>query len=91
LLALAPRPDVAYLLDADPAAALARKPEYPLEFLREYRNAYFRLSKMAREIVVVPPSDVEGVQRTIARDFRKHVPQLPLENVQSLEDSQLSA
>ncbi len=91
LLALAPRPDVAYLLDADPAAALARKPEYPLGFLREYRNAYFRLSKMAREIVVIPPSDVEGVQRGIVQNFRKHVPQVPIEGARSLEDSQLSA
>jgi thymidylate kinase len=92
LLALAPRPDIAYLLDADPAAALARKPEYPLEFLREYRRAYFRLSTMAREIVVVPPSDVEGVQRVIAREFRKRSPQLlPVDNLQSLENSELSA
>jgi thymidylate kinase len=91
LLALAPRPDIAYLLDADPAAAMARKPEYPLEFLREYRRAYFRLSAMAREIVVVPPSDVEGVQRVIAREFHKHSPNLPLNDVQNLENSQLSA
>jgi thymidylate kinase len=91
LLALAPRPDIAYLLDADPAAALARKPEYPLEFLREYRRAYFRLSTMAREIVVVPPSDVAGVQRVIAREVRKHVPQLPINGPHRLENSQLSA
>src|SRR6201996_4196778 len=26
-----PRPDIAYLLDADPVAAYARKPEYPVE------------------------------------------------------------
>src|SRR5579863_8017946 len=28
-----PRPDVAFLLDAEPLKARARKPEYPLEFL----------------------------------------------------------
>lgn len=91
LLALAPRPDISYLLDADPAAALARKPEYPLEFLREYRTAYSRLSKMARQIVVIPPSDVEGVQRGILREFRKHLPQLPADGFQNLENSHLSA
>lgn len=91
LLALAPRPDVAYLLDADPAAAMARKPEYPLEFLREYRRAYFRLSTMAREIVVVPPSDVDGVQLVIAREFRKHAPQFPLADVTGLQNSRLPA
>ena len=91
LLALAPRPDIAYLLDADPAAALARKPEYPLEFLREYRQAYYRLSKMAREMIVVPPSDVEGVQSVITREFRERFPQLALNDTQSLENSQMSA
>ncbi|HVO64151.1 MAG TPA: hypothetical protein VMT53_24740 [Terriglobales bacterium] len=91
LLALAPRPDIAYLLDADPAAALARKPEYPLEFLREYRQAYYRLSKMAREIVVVSPSDVEHVQQVITRELRKCLPQLALDDTQSLENSQMTA
>jgi thymidylate kinase len=91
LLALAPHPDIAYLLDADPAAAMARKPEYPLEFLREYRRAYFRLGTMVREIVVVPPSDVEGVQRVIASEFRKHAPQVHLDDVRNFQDSQLSA
>ena len=91
LLALAPRPDIAYLLDADPAAALARKPEYPLEFLREYRRSYFRLSTMAPQIVVVSPSDVEGVHRAIAREFRKRAPQLHLDHAETLENSELSA
>jgi len=91
LLALAPHPDIAYLLDADPAAALARKPEYPLEFLREYRRAYFRLKEMAREIVLVPPSDVEGVQGVIAREFHKRVPQLAADGLSDVRDSQLSA
>ena len=91
LLALAPRPDIAYLLDADPAAAMARKPEYPLDFLRAYRRAYFRLSTMAPEIVVVPPSDVEGVQRVVAREFQKRAPQLPVDEVQKLQNSELSA
>lgn len=91
LLALAPRPDIAYLLDADPAAALARKPEYPLEFLREYRRAYFRLSTMAREIVVIPPSDVAGVHGMIAREFCKRAPRFSIHDVENLQNSELSA
>src|SRR5512146_3236299 len=43
---LAPRPDVAYLLDAEPEAARARKPEYPLEFLFDSRQRYHRLAKI---------------------------------------------
>ena len=44
-----PQPQVAYLLDADPEAARARKPEYPLEFLYSCRRAYFDLAQDARE------------------------------------------
>ena len=91
LLALAPRPDIAYLLDADPEAALARKPEYPLDFLHAYRRAYHRLAEIAREIVLVPPADVDGVERVIASEFRKRWPVLAGERAQSLQDSQLSA
>lgn len=92
LLALAPKPDVAFMLDADPEAALKRKPEYPLDFLQAYRQAYHRISKMAPEMVIVPPSDVEGVQRFIAREFdlrwsRGH----QLRSARSLQDTQLSA
>ena len=49
LLTLAPQPDVAYLLDADPVAARERKPEYPIEFLHANRAAYlaFRISHAA--------------------------------------------
>ena len=34
IMKLAPKPDISYLLDADPVQARARKPEYPVEFLR---------------------------------------------------------
>jgi thymidylate kinase len=52
---LVPRPDVAYLLDADPEAARARKPEYPVEFLRECRSWYLQLARMLRFFRVIPP------------------------------------
>ncbi|MBV9087674.1 MAG: thymidylate kinase, partial [Acidobacteriaceae bacterium] len=41
-----PQPDIAYLLDADPEAARRRKPEYPLEFMRECRRSYRRLAEL---------------------------------------------
>ncbi|MGA9352746.1 MAG: thymidylate kinase [Terriglobales bacterium] len=47
LLKMIPHPDIAYLLDADPALARTRKPEYPIEFLRNARACYLAISKMA--------------------------------------------
>jgi thymidylate kinase len=47
------KPDVAFLVDADPVQARARKPEYPLEFLLRNREAYLELSRMAPVIRVI--------------------------------------
>jgi thymidylate kinase len=47
LLNFIPHPDIAYLLDADPVAARTRKPEYPVEFLRNTRACYLAISKNA--------------------------------------------
>jgi thymidylate kinase len=47
LLALAPKPDLAYLLDAVPEVARERKPEYPLEFMHKYRDSYLELREIA--------------------------------------------
>ena len=59
LIGIAPRPDVAYLLDAVPEAALARKPEYPLDFLHKYRNTYLRLREIAGLTLIDPRSPDE--------------------------------
>jgi thymidylate kinase len=71
LLRLAPRLDIAFLLDADPEAALQRKPEYPIDFLQQYRTAYHQLCPMVREMVMVPPADMDEVEAAIARQFEK--------------------
>ena len=71
LLSLAPRPELAYVLDADPEAAMKRKPEYPLEFMRRYRQSYLRLANLAPEMVVVPALDVDNVERVIEQEFKK--------------------
>ncbi len=54
VLAIAPRPDIAYLLDADPDSAHARKPEYPIQFMRHCRQSYLDLAPLAG-LIVVPP------------------------------------
>jgi thymidylate kinase len=73
LLRLAPKPHLAYLLDADPEVATARKPEYPLEFVHKYRNDYFSLRPLAPEIFVVSPDGIDAVATCILREFEKHL------------------
>lgn len=53
LLRMTPRPDSAFLIDADPEAARARKPEYPLEFLGRNRQSYLRLSRIAGDMTII--------------------------------------
>jgi thymidylate kinase len=65
-LRFVPRPDVAFLLDADPDAAFARKPEYPLEFLHSNRKAYLDLGKMAG-MIVIPPSPIDAAHVEVLR------------------------
>jgi len=64
VLRIAPKPDAAFLLDADPDAAFARKPEYPLEFLHTNRNAYLRLASVAG-IAVIEPAPIDEAHAEI--------------------------
>ncbi len=73
LLNLAPKPDTAFLIDADPELAIARKPEYPLEFVRKYRNDYFSLCSLAPEIVVVEDGTIDAVEQFIWRCVEAHL------------------
>ena len=73
LLKLAPMPDVSYVIDADPVAALARKPEYPLEFLRRNREAYLTLSSLSGAITVVEPLPVEEAEKKVRESFLRTV------------------
>lgn len=59
LLGMAPAPDAAFLIDAAPEAARARKPEYPLDFLRRNRRAYLDLSNVADGIVIVEAGPID--------------------------------
>ena len=60
-----PRPHISYLLDADPEAARARKPEYPLEFLYTNRNAYLELNRLIGGMTVIAPAAIEDVKRDV--------------------------
>jgi hypothetical protein len=64
---MVPHPDLAYLLDADPEAAFARKPEYPLDFLWQYRRSYTQVNDLLGGMTVIPPLPlVEAKQRVIS-------------------------
>jgi thymidylate kinase len=67
LARLAPQPDIAFLLDADPQAARARKPEYPLEFMRECREWYHRLAALLGYMTVVSPLPLAEAQSQVAQ------------------------
>jgi thymidylate kinase len=65
LMRLVPRPDVSYLLDADPLLARARKPEYPLDFLYANRQAYLELADLVDGITVIAPMPIKEVARRV--------------------------
>lgn len=67
LTALVPQPNPGFVLDADPEQARARKPEYPLDFLRLCRNSYLQLSALLGSITVVPPLPLESAKREVVR------------------------
>ena len=67
IMRLVPRPDVSYFLDADPVAARARKPEYPLDFLYISRASYFALIKLIGGITVIAPMSIRDAAREVMR------------------------
>jgi thymidylate kinase len=67
LLSLAPTPEFPFILDASPDEAFARKPEYPLDFMRGYRRSYLELREFVSHLAVIDPSTVENVQHLIVQ------------------------
>jgi thymidylate kinase len=68
IMRLVPRPDVSFVLDADPDAARARKPEYPVDFIRLNRQAYFDLNRIVGGLTVIAPMAIdEAKKQVIAR------------------------
>jgi thymidylate kinase len=68
LLQFVPQPDIAYLLDADPNLARARKPEYPVDFLETIRASYSILSRMGH-MTVIAPGAISEVADGVASNF----------------------
>jgi len=68
LLRLVPRPDIAFLLDADPVQARARKPEYPLDFLYSNRASYLALAALADFMTVIAPLAAEHVTQVVLQE-----------------------
>lgn len=64
VLALAPKTDVSLLLDAVPEEARARKPEYPIDFMRHYRRSYLELRQLV-PLTLIAPSDPDTVHAAI--------------------------
>ena len=62
-----PRPDLAYLLDADPVAAYARKPEYPVDFMKKCRRAYFELAGILKTMTVIPALSLPEAKNAVLR------------------------
>jgi len=77
LLKLVPHPDFACLLDADPARAHARKPEYGLDFVRSNRASYLALSIFAGGITVIPPLAAEEVTRRVLQAISQRLLGIP--------------
>jgi thymidylate kinase len=78
LLKLVRTPDVAFLLDADPSEAQARKPEYPLEFVQSNRASYLTLAKLAGHLTVVEPFAAEVVTEIVLRRISAAFPHIPI-------------
>jgi thymidylate kinase len=76
IMKLVPRPGVSYVLDADPIAARARKPEYPIEFLYTCRESYLTLSRLLGGITVIPPMAVRDVELRVLEHVLRIAPQV---------------
>jgi thymidylate kinase len=93
LLKGAPVPDVAFILDASPTAAFARKPEYPLEFMHENRRNFLLLRELVPQLIVISdgrPEDVRSEIYSHISGSRLVEGTLPEEKTEVREDSALA-
>ncbi len=91
IMRLVPRPDISFLLDADPLKARARKPEYPLEYLSSNRESYLALCDLVGGITVISPMPISMVKRAILMHVRNELsftaPQRKNDSASALRDS----
>jgi len=69
LLKRTPAPDLAFIVDASPIAAFARKPEYPLEFMHRNRKNFLLLRELAPQLIIIS----EGRAEDVRSDIYSHV------------------
>lgn len=62
LLKQTPVPDLAFVIDASPATAFARKPEFPLDFMQKNRQSFLRLKEIAPELLIIHEGSPEEVR-----------------------------
>jgi thymidylate kinase len=65
LLKQTPAPDLALIIDESPAAAFARKPEFPLEFLHRNRQNFLQLRDLVPQLIIISPGKPEDVRNEI--------------------------
>ena len=70
LLQIAPKADLSFVLDAIPEEARARKPEYPLEFMRKYRSSYLELQALAG-LELIAAGDPQDVHSAVVECFNQ--------------------
>ena len=86
LLKIAPPADLSYLLDAIPEIALARKPEYPLAFMHQYRLSYLALQDLGG-LRLIAPADIEEMHLAILEALR---PQLTSRSASEISSAVLA-
>lgn len=67
LMKFVPKPDISYLLDADPLQARTRKPEYPIDFLQLNRLSYLSICRLLGGITVIDPMPIGDVEQAILK------------------------
>jgi thymidylate kinase len=68
---LVPKPELALLLDADPQDARARKPEYPVEFMKDARQAYLCVASFVGRLTVIPPGSLDEAKIEVLSALRR--------------------
>jgi thymidylate kinase len=75
MMKLVPRPDIAYIIDADPAQARLRKPEYPYEFLQRNRASYLELNKIEEVMTIIAPASIVEAHSNVVAALAKKMPE----------------
>ena len=74
IMHIIPKPDVSFVLDADPDAARARKPEYPIEFIHANRRAYMELNRIFGGFTIIAPLGIEAAHQEVLKNTFRVLP-----------------